>query len=139
MDGESGLRLLGLVALSDPPKPHAAATLASCRAAGITPILVTGDHPATASAVADRVELLGPNTTADHVVTGKDVAAGRVPDLTAHAFADACAASHFGDGRACKSQLYRHVHRAVEQLGLFRARPPGDGVGEGVVRRGSHA
>ncbi|WP_329345544.1 HAD-IC family P-type ATPase [Streptomyces microflavus] len=81
--GESGLRLLGLVALSDPPKPHAAATLASCRAAGITPILVTGDHPATASAVADRVELLGPNTTADHVVTGKDVAGGRVPDLTA--------------------------------------------------------
>ncbi|OLO35079.1 ATPase [Streptomyces sp. MNU77] len=80
---ESGLRLLGLVALSDPPKPHAAATLASCRAAGITPILVTGDHPATASAVADRVELLGPNASAGHVVTGKDVAAGRVPDLTA--------------------------------------------------------
>ncbi|MFI8438970.1 cation-translocating P-type ATPase [Streptomyces sp. NPDC079020] len=38
---ESGLALLGLVALSDPPKPHAAATLASCRAAGITPILTT--------------------------------------------------------------------------------------------------
>ncbi|MEU3007208.1 HAD-IC family P-type ATPase [Streptomyces sp. NPDC006863] len=81
--GEAGLRLLGLVALSDPPKPLAAVTLAACRGAGITPILVTGDHPATASAVADRVELLGPHAAADHVVTGEDVAAGRVSDLTA--------------------------------------------------------
>ncbi|MFJ3970445.1 cation-translocating P-type ATPase [Streptomyces parvus] len=81
--GETDLRLLGLVALSDPPKPHATATLASCRTAGITPILVTGDHPATARAVADRVELLGAQTAADHVVTGEDVASGSVPDLTA--------------------------------------------------------
>ncbi|MFJ3099723.1 cation-translocating P-type ATPase [Streptomyces hydrogenans] len=80
---ESGLKLLGLVALSDPPKPHAARTLASCRAAGITPVLITGDHPATARAVADAVGLAGETDghTA-HVVTGADVAAGRVPDLT---------------------------------------------------------
>ncbi|NML51080.1 HAD-IC family P-type ATPase [Streptomyces sp. R302] len=80
---ESGLRLLGLVALSDPPKPHAARTLASCRAAGITPVLITGDHPATARAVADSVGLTGETDGhAGHVVTGADVAAGRVPDLT---------------------------------------------------------
>ncbi|MET9920901.1 HAD-IC family P-type ATPase [Streptomyces sp. NPDC006435] len=80
---ESGLTLLGLVALSDPPKPHAARTLASCRAAGITPVLITGDHPATARAVADRVALLGEGAEADgRVVTGADVAAGRVADLT---------------------------------------------------------
>ncbi|MGY3334136.1 Ca2+-transporting ATPase [Streptomyces filamentosus] len=80
---ESGLKLLGLVALSDPPKPHAARTLASCRAAGITPVLITGDHPATARAVADSVGLTG--ETDGHtarVVTGADVAAGRIPDLT---------------------------------------------------------
>ncbi|MFC8765430.1 cation-translocating P-type ATPase [Streptomyces sp. NPDC057193] len=81
---ESGLALLGLVALSDPPKPHAAATLASCRAAGITPILITGDHPATARAVASHVDLVGQGDESDgDVVTGADVAAGRVPDLTA--------------------------------------------------------
>ncbi|MGW7311336.1 HAD-IC family P-type ATPase, partial [Streptomyces sp. NPDC054835] len=75
--------LLGLVALSDPPKPHAAATLASCRAAGITPVLITGDHPATARAVASHVALLGDGAeTEGHVVTGADVAAGRVADLT---------------------------------------------------------
>ncbi|MFJ5834128.1 cation-translocating P-type ATPase [Streptomyces sp. NPDC093089] len=81
---ESGLALLGLVALRDPPKPHAAATLASCRAAGITPVLITGDHPATARAVASHVALLGDGGETDgHVVTGADVAAGRVADLTA--------------------------------------------------------
>ncbi|MFI1717038.1 cation-translocating P-type ATPase [Streptomyces litmocidini] len=82
-EAESGLALLGLVALDDPPKPHAAATLASCRAAGITPVLITGDHPATARAVASHVALLGAGgETEGHVVTGADVAAGRVADLT---------------------------------------------------------
>ncbi|MDV9186767.1 cation-translocating P-type ATPase [Streptomyces sp. SR27] len=82
-EAEAGLALLGLVALSDPPKPHAAATLASCRAAGITPVLITGDHPATARAVASHVALLGDRgETEGHVVTGADVAAGRVADLT---------------------------------------------------------
>lgn len=82
-EAESGLALLGLVALSDPPKPHAATTLASCRAAGITPVLITGDHPATARAVASHVALLGEaGETQGRVVTGEDVAAGRVADLT---------------------------------------------------------
>ncbi|MEU3744170.1 MULTISPECIES: cation-translocating P-type ATPase [Streptomyces] len=82
-EAESGLAFLGLVALSDPPKPHAAATLASCRAAGITPVLITGDHPATARAVASHVALLGDGGDEEgHVVTGADVAAGRVADLT---------------------------------------------------------
>ncbi|WP_128978418.1 cation-translocating P-type ATPase [Streptomyces roseicoloratus] len=81
---ESKLTLLGLVSLSDPPKPHAAATLATCRAAGITPVLITGDHPATARAVASRVALLGDDSEVDgQVITGADVAAGRVADLTA--------------------------------------------------------
>ncbi|MEU2231638.1 cation-translocating P-type ATPase [Streptomyces vietnamensis] len=80
---ESGLALLGLVALSDPPKPHATATLASCRAAGITPVLITGDHPATARSVASHIALLGDGgETEGRVVTGADVAAGRVADLT---------------------------------------------------------
>ncbi|MCX2180074.1 cation-translocating P-type ATPase [Streptomyces sp. SKN60] len=80
---ESGLALLGLVALSDPPKPHAAGTLASCRAAGITPVLITGDHPATARAVASHVALLGDGGEPEgRVVTGADVAEGRVADLT---------------------------------------------------------
>ncbi|WP_258177180.1 cation-translocating P-type ATPase [Streptomyces solincola] len=78
---ERRLRLLGLVALADPPKPAAAGTLAACRAAGITPVLITGDHPATAAAMAQRVGLVA-DGAADSVVTGADLAAGRVGDPT---------------------------------------------------------
>jgi Ca2+-transporting ATPase len=57
---ERGLRLLGLVAIVDPPRATAAATIASCRAAGIRPVLVTGDHPATARAIAVEVGIAEP-------------------------------------------------------------------------------
>ncbi|MFI8458585.1 cation-translocating P-type ATPase [Kitasatospora sp. NPDC085464] len=79
---ESELRLLGLAALSDPPKPAAAATVAACRRAGVTPVLITGDHPATARAIADRIGLLEDGETAAEVVTGRELAAGAVPDLS---------------------------------------------------------
>jgi Ca2+-transporting ATPase len=49
---EHDLRLLGLVAILDPPRASAAATIAACRDAGISPVLITGDHPATAAAIA---------------------------------------------------------------------------------------
>jgi Ca2+-transporting ATPase len=58
---ESGLRLLGLVAILDPPRLSAASTVAACRAAGITPVMITGDHPATARAVAVDVGIIDPD------------------------------------------------------------------------------
>jgi len=60
-DLESGLSLLGLIGIDDPPRPAAAATIASCRAAGISPVLITGDHPATARAIAADVAIIGPD------------------------------------------------------------------------------
>jgi Ca2+-transporting ATPase len=56
---ERGLRLLGLIAILDPPRPAAAATIAACKAAGITPVLITGDHPATARAIATDLGIIG--------------------------------------------------------------------------------
>lgn len=83
-DAESGLRLLGLTAISDPPKPTAVTTVEACRRAGITPVLITGDHPATARAIAIRVGILtGEDTESAHrVATGAELTAGHVPDLT---------------------------------------------------------
>jgi len=54
---ERGLRLLGLIAIFNPPRASAAATIAACQAAGITPVLITGDHPATARAIATGLGL----------------------------------------------------------------------------------
>ncbi|MCB5180867.1 cation-translocating P-type ATPase [Streptomyces antimicrobicus] len=80
-EAERGLRLLGLIAISDPPKATAAATLAACRAAGITSVLITGDHPATARAVAERTGLVQQGA-AGEVLTGPELAAAPHADLT---------------------------------------------------------
>jgi magnesium-transporting ATPase (P-type) len=55
---EIDLDLLGLVGLEDPPRPGAAQTIAACRRAGIQVAMITGDHPATAAAIAREVGLL---------------------------------------------------------------------------------
>ncbi len=69
---ETGLSLLGLVAMLDPPRAEVAAAVATCRHAGIRIIMVTGDHPHTATAIAYQVGLTGPNPT---IITGEQLAA----------------------------------------------------------------
>ncbi len=54
---EQGLQLLALLGLQDPPRPHAADAIAACRQAGVHVAMVTGDHPATAMAIARAVGL----------------------------------------------------------------------------------
>ncbi|WP_310389365.1 HAD-IC family P-type ATPase, partial [Roseateles sp.] len=55
---ESDLQWLGLIALIDPPRAEAQAAVRDCMAAGITPVMITGDHPATAVAIAHRLGLV---------------------------------------------------------------------------------
>lgn len=62
---EQGLRLLGLVALNDPPRESAAEVLRTCASAGIRVVLVTGDAPETAVAVASAVGLPDGGPAAD--------------------------------------------------------------------------
>ncbi len=67
---ERDLELLGLLGLQDPPRGHVGAALATCRGAGVQVIMVTGDHPATARAIAAQVGLLGPE---EIVLEGADL------------------------------------------------------------------
>ena len=54
-DVERDLSFLGLVALIDPPRPEVPQAVADCLTAGITPVMITGDHPGTAMAIARRL------------------------------------------------------------------------------------
>ncbi len=67
-DAERDLCLVGLIAMLDPPRPGVAESVAACRAAGIRIIVITGDHPLTAAAIAERVGITGTQPT---VVTGE--------------------------------------------------------------------
>ncbi|HEY5618090.1 MAG TPA: cation-translocating P-type ATPase [Vicinamibacterales bacterium] len=55
---ESDMTLLGLVAMMDPPRAEARAAVGTCEAAGIRPVMITGDHPLTARTIAAELGLL---------------------------------------------------------------------------------
>ncbi len=67
---ENGLTLMGLVGMIDPPRPEAMAAVATCRKAGIKPVMITGDHVVTASAIARELGIL---QQGDQAITGAEL------------------------------------------------------------------
>ncbi len=67
---ETRLIFAGLIGMTDPPKPEAARAVSTCKKAGITPVMITGDHIVTACAVAEKLGILDGNSTA---MTGNDI------------------------------------------------------------------
>ena len=70
-NAEHEMTFLGLVGMIDPPRPEAKAAIQTCEQAGIRPVMITGDHPLTAQAVARELGLL----KTGRVVTGAELEA----------------------------------------------------------------
>jgi Ca2+-transporting ATPase len=116
---ERDLTFLGLVGLMDPPRAEAADAVRLCMSAGITPVMITGDHPGTAGAVARRLDIIGQE---EIVLTGQELArldpevfAEQVPRVRAYA-------------RVAPAQKIRIV-QALQDRGEFVAMT-GDGVND---------
>jgi len=116
---ETGLDFLGLAGLLDPPREEAATAIADCVSAGIVPVMITGDHPETARAIASRLGLLARD---GEVLTGAQLAA----------MPDAEFARHVRSVRVYARAAPEHkirIVRALQDQGEFVAMT-GDGVND---------
>jgi Ca2+-transporting ATPase len=68
-DTEGGLTFLALIGMIDPPRPEARQAVETCKGAGVTPVMITGDHPLTAEAIARELGIL----TGGRAVTGAEL------------------------------------------------------------------
>jgi Ca2+-transporting ATPase len=126
----SGLCFLGLVAMTDPLRPEAKDAVDACHRAGIRVVMVTGDHPATAFAVARE---LGLAEKPDQVATG-----GALADAARHgerAFdADVREALVFA---RIEPQQKLEIVAALQRAGHFVA-VTGDGVNDAPALKAAH-
>jgi len=118
-DWESSLHFLGLVGLEDPPRPEAAEAVAACHRAGIMPVMITGDHPATARSIAVEIGLL---PEGGRVISGKEL-----DDLDDEELGEALAAP-VAFARVSPEHKIRIVD-ALKRRGRFVAMT-GDGVND---------
>jgi magnesium-transporting ATPase (P-type) len=127
LEALEGFRLLGLIGMVDPPRPGVRESLAACRRAGVHVCMVTGDHPATALAVAREIGLADDES---QVVRGDDLTAqgpGALRDLVDRARIFARLAPH--------QKL--EIVEAAQARGHFVA-VTGDGVNDAPALRAAN-
>jgi Ca2+-transporting ATPase len=120
---EQDLTFLGLVGLQDPPRAEAFDAVQQCKRAGIRTVMITGDHPDTAGAIARELGLLEPG---DAVIVGRDLdrmddqeLAQRVPVLPSMPVSPPAQAAH------CAAWKARGAVVAMTGDGVTDAPAPG--------------
>ena len=116
---ENGLTFMGLVGMIDPPRPEAKDAVAVCRRAGIKPVMITGDHIVTASAIAKELGIL---EEGDRAITGAELDAMSEEEL------DACVESISVYARVSPENKIRIV-KAWQRKGQIVSMT-GDGVND---------
>ncbi len=123
-EAEEGLSLLGLVALIDPPREGALEAVRDCESAGITSVMITGDHPGTAREIARRLGIGGEQQT---VITGEELDGTTEEQLLSQVMSNRVYA------RVSPAQKIRLV-KALQARGQFVAMT-GDGVNDAPALR----
>ena len=99
---EQGLSLLALIALIDPPREEVKNAVQECLEAGITPVMITGDHPSTARAIASKIGLASAHS---RVITGVEMEGMGEADL---------------EQAVCEVRVYARV-TPEQKVGLVKA------------------
>src|SRR5690606_24269908 len=76
---EAELDLTGMVAMIDPPREEVIEAIRECKEAGIKPVMITGDQPRTAIAIARRLDIIDEDS--DNSITGADLSKLSEADL----------------------------------------------------------
>ena len=83
----SGLRFVGIISMIDPPRPAVPDAVSKCRSAGIKVIMVTGDHPITAKAIARAVGIISDqNETREEIANRLKIGVEKVDPMFVFCF-----------------------------------------------------